>query len=64
MFAQIMSAVHNSLSNLKASCQQAFPTIDHDLLENVWCLCMSMVGSPTLFRGFECHLVYKQIIEH
>lgn len=35
MFAQIMSAVHNGLSNLKASCQQAFPTIDHGLLENV-----------------------------
>ena len=64
MFAQIMSAVHNGLSNLKASCQQAFPTIDHGLLENVRCLCMSMAGSLTLFRGFECHLAYKQIIEH
>ena len=59
-----MSAVHNGLSNLKASCQQTFPTIDHGLLENVRCLCMSMAGSLTLFRGFECHLAYKQIIEH
>ena len=60
MFAQIMSAVHNGLSNLKASCQQAFPTIDRGLLEKVCCFCMRMVGSPILFQSFKCHLVYKQ----
>lgn len=60
MFAQIMSAVSNGLSNLKASCQQAFPTIGRGLLEKVCCFCMSMFGSPIPFQSFRCHLVYKQ----
>lgn len=57
MFAWIMSAVSNGLRNLKASCQEAFLSIDRGLLEKN---SMRTVGSPAPFRGFRCHLVYRQ----
>lgn len=60
MFAQVTSAVSNGPGNLKASCQQAPPTIDCGLLEKVCGFCTSVVGSPTPFQSFRCHLVCKQ----
>ena len=46
MFAQVTSAVSNGPGNLKASCQQALPTIDCGLLEKVCGFLTSVVGSP------------------
>lgn len=46
MFAQVTSTVSNGLGDLKASCQEAFPTIDCGLLEKACCLCMIWLGLP------------------
>lgn len=63
MFAQVTLAVSNGPGNLKASCQQAPPTIDCGLLEKVCGFCTSVVGPPPHSKASGVILSANKIIE-